>query len=136
MRLKSVLIVLAVMLIFSGSAMASLDTLTVQTLAYTGITPSFTAVGGDTVYVPNNGYTLVEVKNASGAEITVTVDSQMESEEGRAATDNAVTVAATTGDKIIGPLLQKAWNVTSSGYAVFIFSATADVTIAAYKINR
>jgi len=134
MRMRSLLIILAVLLIFSTSAFASSDTLSVQTCAYTGITPSFTAVS-DTVYVPNNGYTLVEVKNTSGSQITVTVDSQISSEEGLAAADDEVTVAATTGDKLIGPLSQTAWN-NSSGYAVFIFSATTSVTIAAYKIDR
>ena len=125
---------LVILLLGAMPAMATNDTLSVATCLYTGITPSFTSAA-DTVYVPNNGYTLIEVKNASGGEITVTVHSQIAAEEGQAASDLEVAVAATTGDKIIGPLKQGVWN-DSAGYVMLTFSAKTSVTVNARKIPR
>ena len=119
-------------------AWATNDTLTVQTCSLDGIAPSFTSAA-DTVYFVNNGYTVLEVKNASGSEITVTLISRVAANypdlpAGAAASNPTVTVAATTGDKIIGPFNQRSFN-DSNGYVMVTFSAKTSVTVNTRKVS-
>ena len=125
---------LLAVLAFSGTALATPDSLAVQTLSVAGITPTFSTPSDDSIYVANNGATLVEFKNTNGATRTVTIVSQRPTLEGYTATNGTVTLPITTGNKIIGPFSQTIWS-NSSGYILIILSATADVTMAAFKIT-
>ena len=48
--------------------------LAVQQIGRAGITPAFTAANTDGHTILNDGKTFIEVKNGSGAPITVTID--------------------------------------------------------------
>jgi hypothetical protein len=79
---------------------------------------------------PNDGNTLLRVKNTSGSPITVTVAS-VPCSHGRTS-DIVQSVAATTGDAQIGPLDPALFN--QSGAVVNVdFSAATGVTVAAIK---
>ena len=109
---------------------------TVQTLDAAGVTPSFGAANADGYAIPGDGRTVMEVKNTNGASRTVTVDIPL-TVDGLAVTDKAVTVGATTGDKIIGPFPPATYNQPSGtwqGYVLVTFSAVADVTVAFYRL--
>lgn len=107
-------------------------TLTVQQIAVTGITPSFAsaAVGGDQFL--NNGKCFLEVKNGSGGDITVTIATQATT-GGYAVADQTVTVAATTGDKMIGPFPPDLFN-DSSGYVQVTYSGVTSLTVGAFRL--
>ena len=110
--------------------------ITVQNLAAAGITPSFGAANADGYAIPGDGRTVVEVKNVNGAGRTVTVDIP-HTVDGLAVTDLAVAVAATTGDKIIGPFTPETFNQptgTWQGKVLMTFDAVADVTVACYRL--
>lgn len=112
-------------------------TLTVTTIARTGTTHSLAAATDDTLYIANNGRTWVQIANAAGSPITATIVSYASTyndiPEGMAVTNLSVTIPATTGNKIIGPLNQRSWN-DSSGRLVLILSSTTSVTVAAYAL--
>lgn len=107
--------------------------LTVQNIALAGITPSLTAAAeaGDTFI--NDGNTYFQVKNASGAEITVTFTTAG-TFRGVALENPTVTVAATTGDKLVGPFDKEAFN-NSTGSVAITYSAFASVTVGAFKLG-
>jgi len=132
---KLIILALLAVLAFAGTAFATPDTLAVQTCAVTSITPSFAAVDDDSVLVPNNGATLVEFKNTNGATRTLTIYSQLPAKEGYTVTNGSVTLDATTGDELIGPFAQSVWSNTN-GYVLIVVSATTNVTVAVFKLNR
>ncbi len=123
------------MLWAAGSALAVPDTLAVQNCAVTSITPSFVAVDDDSVFVPNNGATLVEFKNTNGASRTLTIHSQLPASEGYTVTNGSVTLDATSGDELIGPFKQSIWS-DDNGYVLIVVSATTNVTAAVFKLSR
>lgn len=107
--------------------------LTVQQIVKAGITPAFvtpTATTGDTIAGADDR-TYVEVKNASGSPITVTVSDPGLTPSGNSPTLATVTVAATTGDKLI-PVPASAVDPTT-GLATVICSAVSSVTIGAFR---
>jgi len=109
---------------------------TVQTLSRDGVTPSFGAANADGYALPGDGRTVIEVKNTNGATRTVTVDIPG-TVDGLAVTDKAITIPATTGDKIIGPFPPGTYNQPSGtwqGYVLVTFSAVTDVTVAFYRM--
>jgi len=108
--------------------------ITPQNPALAGITPSYAA--GDSangMYVPNDGKTLLQVKNTGGAACTVTLKSNGYKVAGVALADQTVTVPATTGDKIIGPFDPMVFNQAGGTLSIDLSTATG-VTIAAFKM--
>lgn len=107
-----------------------------QVVTIAGITPSFTAANVDGHSIVSNGDPLyLEVKNTSGSSVTVTV---VTNDQGsRAVADDTVTVAATTGDKVIGPF-DRSVHVQASGAdrgkVLVNFSAVTNVTCAAFTL--
>lgn len=74
-----------------------------QQMAITGTTPTYTAVTAEQTMPPDDrGFLHVKNTDASANTATVVVPG---TSFGQANTDVAVTVAATTGDKMIGPLV-------------------------------
>lgn len=108
--------------------------LTVQQAALAGLAPSYAAAsaGGDSF--PNDGKIVLHVKNTNGSARTVTVASQVQATAGRAPANNAVSIPATTGDKIIGPFDPSIWN-DSTGSCLVTYSADTGVTIAAIRTS-
>jgi hypothetical protein len=107
--------------------------LTVQQLVKAGITPAYvtpTVTVGDTIAAPDDR-TYVQVKNASGSPITVSVSDPGTTPSGNLATIATVSVPATTGDKLI-PVPASAAD-PATGLATVICSAITSVTIGAFR---
>ena len=106
--------------------------LTAQQVSLAGLGPSYVAAaaGGDSF--SNDGNTLIHVKNTDAAAKTVTVASQRLATPGLAPSNNAVSVPATTGERIIGPFDPLVWNDTN-GSVQLTYSAVTGVTIAAIR---
>ena len=110
----------------------AITVLAVQQLSRAGVTPAFTAANVDGHYILNDGKTFFEVKNTNGAGITVTIDTP-QTVDGLAVAQRTVTVAATTGDKMIGPFTTD-YNQPGTENLLVTFSAVTDVTCAAFRV--
>jgi hypothetical protein len=102
--------------------------LTVQNVANTGLSPTYSSVGvsGDTF--ANDGRTIFRAVNAATAARTVTVDSPTSCNQG-SAHDIAIVVAA-SDDQVAGPFDPARFGTT----VTLTYSATASLTIAALRI--
>ncbi len=111
--------------------MAALTTLNIP---LAGVAPSYAAAaaGGDTFLPTNN--TFLHVKNASGSAITVTIVTPG-SVQGQAVADTAVSVPATTGERLIGPMRADLYARTSDGRADITYSAATSVTIGVFELD-
>lgn len=90
--------------------MATVNVALQQIVRGAGLAPSFAAAtAADTYKIPNDGHVWLEVKNTGGSPVTVTVATPG-SVDGLAIADLAVTVPATTGDRIIGPFPPVTYN--------------------------
>ena len=67
-----------------------------------GTTPSYAAVNASDTFVPDQ-FTFLHVKNTNAATRVITVVTTSTGVGGQAVADVAVTIAATTGDEMIGP---------------------------------
>lgn len=105
--------------------------LAVQQIGRAGVTPVFSAANTDGHTILNDGKTFLEVKNG-GSEITVTIDTP-QTVDGLAVANRAVVVAATTGDKMIGPFTTD-YNQVGTEYILVTFSAVASVTVGAFRV--
>lgn len=108
--------------------------LTVQQVALAGLTPTYAsaASGGDSF--PNDGKTILHVKNSDSSSHGCTQASQVATTPGRAPANNTVTVPATTGDKMIGPFDPNIWN-DANGYVQITYAAVTGVTVAAIRTS-
>lgn len=108
-------------------------TLTVTTVTRAGHDVAGVAAtagaGGDEF--ANTGQEFLEVKNGSGAPITVTLDIKS-TVDGAAVTDPTVTVAAGV-TKIIGPFPPSIYNDSGTGRAKVTYSDVTTVTVKALK---
>jgi hypothetical protein len=125
--------------LFLCASVASAATLTVQTIASSGITPTYAAAaaGGDKCV--NDGRTYIEIKNSHAANAyTVTFDAQATS-YGETITDRAVTVAAgTTVVRKMGPWPTAVFS-DSSGFLNWTYTGTApatDLTVGCFKVPQ
>lgn len=97
-----------------------------MTSAGAAITLAAATGGGDTADI-SNGRTFLFVKNGSGAPITVTLATPGTVDGDLAVGDRAVSVPATTGERMIGPL-----NPAVYGSIVAItYSGVTTLTVAA-----
>lgn len=93
----------------------------------TGISEAFVAASGGGDTFPNDGHTMLHVKNGGGGSINVTIDSKVACNQGA---DHDVVVAVPAGsDRVIGPFLQDRFG-TDVGIT---YSGVATVTVAAIK---
>lgn len=106
--------------------------LSTQQIQITGpaITLTAAAGGGDTI-TPSDR-TFLWVKNASGSPITVTVVVP-NSYFGQALADVAVSVPATTGERLIGPLDRRLADPTTQVVGI-TYSGVTSLTVAAVGI--
>ncbi|MEV4179941.1 hypothetical protein AB0J28_00660 [Streptosporangium canum] len=110
--------------------MAALPT---QVLTPTGIAPTYAAVGGSGDTFTPGDHVFLHVKNAGGASTTVTVTTPG-TVEGLAVSDLTVTVPASTGDRMIGPLPSRLF-ARADGQADVVCSPTTSVTIAVVRVG-
>lgn len=106
--------------------------LTVQQAALAGLNPSYAAASASGDSFPNDGRTLLHVKNTNAAARTVTVTSQKTASPGLTPANNAVSVPATTGERFIGPFDPTIWNDVNGNLQI-TYSAETGVTIAALR---
>lgn len=111
--------------------------LTVQEVVLTGLETTFVSadVGGDTF--SNDGRTFLWVDNASGGDITVTLDAVAVAVEKQGfgsvpVTDTAVVVTAGE-ERLIGPLGIQRFNTSDSKVAV-TYSGVTSLTVAAVRL--
>jgi hypothetical protein len=100
-----------------------------QVVQVAGTAPTYAAAsaGGDTVAAGDR--TWIHVKNGSGSPVTVTIVTPG-TVAGLAIADITVSVPATTGEKLIGPLTAS----LVGDPAQISYSASATVTVAALSI--
>ena len=81
---------------------------------------------------PNDGRTFVHIINTNGASRTCTF-ATAGTIGGHSIADTVVTIAATTGEQMVGPFSQAIYDA-SDGNIDITWSATADVTIGVFKL--
>lgn len=112
--------------------------LTKQSVTIVGLAPALVAAagGGDT-FDPDQD-TWIEVKNAGGSPITVTVATpKLDPKTGLAEADVTVSVPATTGERKIGPFPYETFaDPANQGRAAITYSAVTSVTVGAFSAPR
>jgi hypothetical protein len=101
-------------------------TLAPQTITLAGLTPTGAAVSAADKFAPGPT-TFLYVRNTGGAPCDVTVDSKVPSNYGTDVNIGPVTVAATTGEVMLGPFPAQRFAGTD-GLADVTFSAQTGVT--------
>jgi hypothetical protein len=103
-----------------------------QTIARSGLTPTYSAAAASTTVLCGDR-SFLHVKNTNGSSMTVTVTCTAQV-DGQQAADLVVTVPATTGDKMIGPLPNKLFASADGVSAAITYSSTTSVTVASLRI--
>ena len=111
-------------------------TLTTQEVRRSGLAPTYAAaaVGGDS-FTPGDD-TFLHVKNTSGGALTVTVVTPNSAFEDATIADIAVSVPATTGDRMIGPFPSQHFADPTDGLADITYSGVTNLTVAVLKIRK
>lgn len=104
-----------------------------QVVALSGLTPTYSAAAASTT-VTCGERSFLHVKNTAGSSMTVTITSTARV-RGQLAADVVVTVPATTGDKLIGPITADLFASAADGVSASItYSSTTSVTVASLVI--
>lgn len=104
-----------------------------QVIALTGTTPTYSAAVASTT-VTCGERSFLHVKNTNGSSMTVTLTATARV-RGQLAADVVITVPATTGDKMIGPIAPDLFASTVDGVSASItYSSTTSVTVASLVI--
>ena len=107
-------------------------TLQPQVVTLLGITPTLVAAeaGGDEFV--NSGRDFIHIKNGGGAAIDVTINSQVNCNQG-VDHDVVVSVPATTGEKFIGPFPKDRFDDAANKVQI-TYSAVTSVTIGIVRL--
>jgi len=107
-------------------------TLATQTIALSGLAPTYAAAagGGDKCEVGDRQF--LHVKNGSGAPITVTLTATA-AVRGQAVGNVTVSVPA-SGERMIGPLSADLLQNASDGLCAIGYSSATTVTVASLRI--
>lgn len=108
--------------------------LTPQTIGYAGTNPAYSAVNASDTFVPGNDVFL-HVKNTNGATRDITIATTGTGVGGLAIADVVVTIAATTGDEMIGPFPYQHFADPSTGVATVTYSSATGVTAGLFKLT-
>jgi hypothetical protein len=116
-------------------------TLTVQEIARTGLAVTRTAAGSspllnvvDTFQFNNTGKEFLHFMKSGAGACTVTI-STPGTVDGLAIADRTVTVAATTGDNMIGPFPPSNYNTAGTAtFAGFTVSEVTGLTVAVIRL--
>lgn len=107
--------------------------LTVQQIKITGLAPTFGSANLSDTIVPDERVILI-YRNTDAATRTISVVTPTKLDQfGQALPDVTVTIAATTGEEVIGPIDQS-FTDPATGLATITVSATAGMTVAAVRI--
>lgn len=107
--------------------------LAAQQIKITGLNPVFTAASASDTVVPDERVILIYL-NTDAATRTISLVTPAKLDQfGQSLPDVQVTIAATTGREVIGPITQD-FADPSTGLATITLSATANVTVAAVRI--
>lgn len=108
--------------------------LAVQQLNRAGVTPAYASANSSGNSFSNDGRCFVHLKN-TGAAVTVTVPIPV-SVDGQAVAGRTVVVAATTGDKMIGPFPAAQYNqlATDPGSVYLDYSAVAGLSVGVFSV--
>jgi hypothetical protein len=103
-----------------------------------GMEASYAAASGGGDVMPNDGKTLLHVKNGGGGAITVTIAAVVASKDvgvgyGLYTRANVAVVVDAAEERFIGPLPDRAFN-NASGQAAISYSGVTSVTVAALKM--
>jgi hypothetical protein len=107
-------------------------TLAAQTIKIAGTAPTYSAAAASTKIVCGER-TFLHVKNTNASSMTVTITATGQV-RGQTAADLVVTIPATTGDMMIGPIPAELFAGASDGLAAVAYSSTTSVTVAALRI--
>jgi hypothetical protein len=108
--------------------------LTTQQVAMTGLAPTYSAVtASDTIPTESDGMFL-HVKNANASPCTVTITDNSRTVAGAASANFSVSVPATTGDRLIGPIPRAAAS-SGAGTITVTYSPTSSVTAALFRLT-
>jgi hypothetical protein len=115
-----------------------LATLVVQPVARVGVAPTYAACtgGGDAAPVGDRNW--IQVKNGSGAPITVTVATNPSGGApfaGTALATESFSVPATTGDIVYGPLTPQLFADPTTGMATITYSGVTSLTIGVFTLT-
>ena len=103
--------ILATLWVLGGLAVLATDA-TVKDLSLTSITPTYESVPVAGLYFSNNGEVILHVKNTTSTTLYVTVTTPFEL-GGLALADINFTMAATTGETMVGPFPPTWFNYSS-----------------------
>lgn len=116
-------------------AMATEVRLSVEQMVKGGLTAAYTSTGlltTNTYKVRNDGKVFLHFKKTGAGACTVTITTPNTS-QGLAISDQTVTVDATTGDEMVGPLPPSLFNDASSDVS-FTISDTVGLSIAVVRL--
>ncbi|MFD5509025.1 hypothetical protein ACFWIB_14780 [Streptomyces sp. NPDC127051] len=104
-----------------------------QVVALSGLTPTYSAAAASTT-VTCGDRSFLHVKNTNGSSMTVTLTATARV-RGQLAADVVITVPATTGDKMIGPITADLFASAADGISCSVtYSSTTSVTVASLVI--
>lgn len=112
-------------------------TLTTQSITRAGVTPTYAAVagGGDACEVGDDIYLHFKNTNAATCTVTLAIPSSASTYPNVTYTNVAVTIPATTGDKLIGPISALFKDVTT-GLCTITYSGTStNTTVGCFKLQ-
>lgn len=111
-------------------------TLATQVIARAGLAPTYAAAAGGGDACETGDDVFLQVKNASGGALTVTVaiPATASTVSGVAYTNTAVSVPATTGDRMIGPI-SNIYKDPTTGLATITYSGVTSLTVGCFKLQ-
>ena len=114
-------------------------TLTTQVILRSGITPSYAAVagGGDACEVGDDVYLHFKNTNAATYTVTLAIPAGNSPYANVVYTSTAVTIPATTGDKLIGPISPGLYKDGTTGLCTLTYTGTTtNGTVACIKLQE
>lgn len=107
--------------------------MTTQELGYAGNLPTLSAVNSSDTFVPDDR-TFLWVKNTNAATRDITIVTPKTGVGGTAIADVTVTIAATTGEEMIGPFPAQHFADPSTGLATVNYTSATNVTAACVRL--
>lgn len=113
-------------------------TLTTQNVNRAGLGPTYAAAAGGGDAMECGSGMFLHIKNAGGSPITVTlnVPAARTYEPNVAITSPAISVPATTGERMIGPIDAGTFMDPTTGLCSVTYSGVTSVTVAAIKLTQ
>jgi hypothetical protein len=108
--------------------------LTTQTIARTGITPTYAAVAASDTFAPD-AQVFIHVKNAGGSPDTCVVSVLAGDPPGLVISDNSVSVT-NAQERMIGPFPPQFFADPTTGLATVTHSFTTTVTVGVFKLSQ